>query len=123
MSSTAVGNRRYLVTLQNSVSTADGDGSYADVWTTLTPATRRAEIKPATARDLERLTAGTVLATESLLVTMPFHPQVTTQTRLLWTDLAGRGHVAHVTGVNNPDQLCRELILTAVEVLATGGAA
>jgi head-tail adaptor len=96
----------------------DGDGGYTDVPADLSPSTAYAEITPATARDLERLVAGTVESTDSLLVTMDYHPSVTTKTRLTWTDPAGLPHVASVTGVNNPDQRCRELILVAVEVVA-----
>jgi head-tail adaptor len=118
MSSVAVGKRRYLVTLAAITNGADGDGGSTEVVTPLVPPTRRAEIKPATARDLERLTAGTVISTETLLVTMPFHPLVTTKTRVAWTDLVGRAHTANVTGVNNPDGRCRELVLVAVEVVA-----
>lgn len=117
MSTVTVGKRLQLVTLANATTTPDSDGSYTNTLTPLVPPTRRASIEPATARDLERLTAGTVIATESLIVTMPFHPQVTTKTQLTWTDRAGRAHVANVTGVNNPEQRCRELICVAVEVV------
>jgi len=111
------GKRRYLVTLTN-VTTAAADGDTAESVTPLVPPTRRAEIRPATARDLERLTAGTVLSSESLLITMPFHAGVTTKTRVAWTDLAARAHTANVTGVNNPEERCKELILVAVEIVA-----
>jgi len=111
------GKRRYLVTLSGTTTVADGDGGFTEVITPLVPPTRRAEIKPATARDLERVTAGTTLSTESLLITMPFHPLVTTKTRVTWTDLAGRAHSANLTGVNNPEERCRELICVAVEVV------
>jgi head-tail adaptor len=112
------GARRHLVTLENpGTRTPDGDGGWTDVFAALNPPALYAEIKPATARDLERLAAGTVLSTESLLVMLPFHPDVTTKTRLTWIDPAGRAHAANVTGVNNPDQRCIDLILVAVEVV------
>lgn len=115
---TTRGQRRHLVTLSTTAApVADGDGGYTEAPTFLTPKTCYAEIKPATPRDLERLAAGTVLVTEALLVTMDFHPSVNTKTRLAWTDPAGRAHTANVTGVNNPDGRCRDLILVAVEVL------
>ena len=114
----ARGAKRHLVTLSTlGAPVPDGDGGYTEAVVLLTPPTRYAEIQPATTRDLERLAAGTVLATESLLVTMDFHPSVTTKTRLTWTDPAGRSHAANVTGINNPEGRCVELILVVVEVV------
>lgn len=113
------GQRRHLVTLQNpGAPVPDPDLGYTQTWTNLSPATMWAEIKPATARDLERVAAGTVLSTESLLITMDFHSSVTTTTRLTWTDPAGRAHAANVTGINNPEGRCVELILVVVEVVS-----
>lgn len=117
MSSVAVGSRQYLVTLEAMTAIANTDGGFDEVWSPLTPPTRRAKIQPASAHDLERVAPGTVMASEALLITIPFHPLVTTKTRVSWTDLAGRAHTANVNGVNNPDERCRELILTAVEVV------
>jgi hypothetical protein len=54
---------------------------------------------------------------ETLIVIVPFHAGVTTKTRLTWLDRAGRSHAANVTGVNNPDQRCVDLVLVAVEVV------
>jgi head-tail adaptor len=113
------GARRHLVTLSvEGPPVSNGDGGYTQTPVALSPSTRWAEIKPATTRDLERVTSGTVLSTESLLVTMDFHPDVTQKTQLAWTDAANRSHVANVTGVTNPDQRCETLILIAVEVIA-----
>jgi head-tail adaptor len=113
-----IGKRIHVVSLANTTTTADSDGGFTETLTPLTPATLYADIRPATARDLERMAAGTVISTEALLVTLPFHASVTTKTRLTWTDRAGRAHTANVTGVNNPQQRCIDLVLVAVEVVA-----
>jgi len=118
MSTVEIGKRIHLVTLANATTAPDGDGGFTDTLTPLTPATLFGEIRPATARDLERLAAGTVLSMETLIVIVPFHASVTTKTRLTWLDRAGRSHAANVTGVNNPDQRCIDLVLVAVEVVA-----
>jgi hypothetical protein len=115
---TGRGARRHLVSLSTAgPEVPDADGGFSQAPVALSPATRYAEIKPATARDLERVAAGTVMSTNTLLVTMDFHPSVTTKTMLAWTDQAGLAHTAAVTGVNNPDLRCIELVLVAVEVV------
>jgi head-tail adaptor len=114
----ASGERRHLVTLTVvGPAVSDGDGGFTQAPIALVPSPVYAAIRTPTARDLERLAPGTVIATQSLLVTLPFHPAVTTKTRLAWTDPAGRVHVANVTGVNNPDQRCIDLELVVVEVV------
>jgi len=115
---TGRGARRHLVSLSTAgTEVPDGSGGYTQASVALTPATRYAEIKPATARDLERVAAGTVMSTNTLLVTMDFHPTVNTKTMLAWTDQAGVAHTAAVSGVHNTELRCIELILVAVEVV------
>lgn len=114
----SAGLRRHLVSLSNpGVAVPDGDGGYTQTLTAISPSPVWAEIKPATRRDLERLTAGTVISTESLIVTIPFHSSVTTKTVIGWTDPAGRAHTANVVDVNNPENRCIDLILVVVEVV------
>lgn len=107
------GEKRHLVSLANpGTPVPDGDGGYTVVDAPLTPATAWADIRPATARDLERTVSGTVLSTATHLVTMDYHPQVTTQTRLTYN-----GRSFSVTGVANPEERNVELVLAAVEVV------
>lgn len=102
------------MTLQNpGAAVPDGDGGYTQVFANLDPPQMWAEIKPATARDLERVAAGTVLSTATHLITMRYHAGVTTQTRVLFDD-----RIFNVTGVANPEERNVELILTAVEIVA-----
>jgi hypothetical protein len=95
----------------------DGDGGSASSWVPLLPLEVSAAIRPPRASDLERLAAGTVISTAMRVIAFPFDPLVTTATRVLWTDPAGRSHVASVTGVDNPDGRCVETVLLAVELL------
>lgn len=90
----------------------DGDGGFTQSWTDLVPPALYVSIAPATARDLERVTAGTVLSTASHIVTAPYHPQITTKTRILFN-----GRVFSVTGVSNPEERSVELILACVEIV------
>ena len=112
--SIARGRKRHLVSLSNpGTPMPDGEGGSTSAPVPLDPPTMYAEIKPATARDLERNTAGTVMATASHLITMDYHPGVTTQTRI-----AFNGRTLLVTGVANPEERNVELILTAEEVVS-----
>lgn len=111
---TSVGDRPHRVTLQNpGPAVPDGDGGFTQSWTDLVPPALSMEIKPATAVDLEHVAAGTVLSKNTYIVKGPYHPQVTTQTRILFN-----GRSFSVTGVADPEERHVELILVCVEVVA-----
>lgn len=108
----AAGRRVQSVTLQNPAEpTPDGDGGYL-----LTPPTTlavvRAAITRAGARQLERITSGTVLAQATHLVTIPYIAGVTTKTSILFGS-----RTFHITDVNNQDERNRELQLICAEVV------
>lgn len=114
----ASGERRHRVTLQGpGVSVPDGDGGYTNAWADLNPPTMQAAIEPATARALERLAAGTTTTTASHLVRLPYHAQITTQTRVLFHDFHGAAHTLNVDSVINVDQRDRELALVCTELV------
>lgn len=111
---TSVGARPHRVTFQNpGPAVPDGDGGYTQSWVDLVPPALSVEIKPATAKDLERVAAGTVISTATSVITGPFHPQVTTKTRLLFN-----GRVFQVTGDQNIEERSGEMVLVCVEVVA-----
>lgn len=114
---TSVADRPHRISLQNpGPAVPDGDGGSTQTYTDLDPPRLFARIVPATGKDLERVAAGTVLSTLSRLISLPYHPQVTTQTRVSWTDLVGKAHVANVTGVS-ADERSVELELVCVEIV------
>lgn len=106
------GALRHLVTLENSTPAADGDGSYVPVYAELSPARVWASIEPATARDLERVAAGTVISSATHLLRCWYHPQITTQTRITYGS-----RLFSVVGVQNVEERSRELVIAAVEVV------
>jgi SPP1 family predicted phage head-tail adaptor len=111
---TAIADRPHRVTLQNpGPAIPDGDGGYTQSWTDLVPPALSVKIAPATQRDLERVIAGTVMSTATHIVTGPFHPQVTTKTRVLFN-----GRQFSVVGVADPEEGQVEMILVCVEVVA-----
>jgi len=93
----------------------DGDGGFTEGIAPLDPPFMSAQVQPASARDLERFTSGTVAVTATHMITMPFHPGATTKTRVQWTDDANRPHTANVTGVINVDERCHTTILVVAE--------
>lgn len=107
------GERRHYVTLANpGPSVPDGDGGYTQTTIPLVPPDAYVQIMPATARDLERIAAGTAIATATHVVRMPYHAGVTTQTVITYT-----GRRFAVTGVANAEERNLETIVTAVEVV------
>lgn len=109
-----IGTLRHLVTVQNPAApVSDGDGSYTQTPADAEPDRVWASITPATARELERVAAGTVISTATHIVRMRFHAAVTTQSRLLFGS-----RVFHVTGVANPEERSRETIALCAEVVS-----
>ncbi|MEO8680287.1 MAG: phage head closure protein [Vicinamibacterales bacterium] len=111
---TSVAARPHRVTFQNPGPViADGDGGYTQTWFDLAPPSLSVEIKPATASDLEHLAAGTVVSMATHVITGPFHPQVSTKSRVLFN-----GQSFSVTGVSNPEERSVDMVLVCVEVVA-----
>jgi head-tail adaptor len=93
----------------------DPDGGVIDSDVPLNPAGLFGRIAPATQADMEQNTAGTVIATATHLVTIPFHPQITTETRVQFTDLHRAEHEFNVISILNPEMRDTELVLVCVE--------
>jgi head-tail adaptor len=114
---TTIAARPHYVTLSNpGPRIPNGHGGFTQPRIALNPPEVWAAIKPATVSDLEKLAAGTVLSMATKIATFPFHPEVTTQTQLTWTDRLG-AHTANVTGVSSPEQRGVDTIAICVEVV------
>jgi SPP1 family predicted phage head-tail adaptor len=107
------GRRTHWVTLQNpGPTTPDGDGGYLETWVDLVPPGVYAAIEPASKRGYEYLAAGTVLATATHVVTISYHDQITTKTRITFN-----GRALDVINRLNPDERNIELVLVCAEVV------
>lgn len=102
------GNRRHLVSLKSAGTKADGKGGFTDVLTDLDPATLYVSIEPATTKDL--IANKTVISWASHIVKGPFHPQVTTSTRIYFN-----GRRLDVAGVQNLEERSIDMTLSCVE--------
>jgi SPP1 family predicted phage head-tail adaptor len=110
---TPAGQRTQVVTLQApGLPVPDGDGGVIQGWDDLDPATVKAAIAPASARDLENIAAGTVITQATHVITIPYHPQVTTATRVVF-----RGRTFSLTGVVNLDERNVQMKCIGVEVV------
>ena len=106
-----VGDHRHLVSFQNpGTPEPDEDGGFTEGWTPTVPPTWYVSINPATARDLENVTAGTVISTATHIVRGRFHPEITTETRMLF-----QGRTFHVTNVSNIEERGDEMQLICEE--------
>jgi len=111
---TAAGKFRHRVTLANPADPVpDPDGGYTESTTPLNPPTWDCAIAPATARTLESLGAGSVLAHATHVVRGRHHPGITTQTRLTLD-----GRTLSVLFVANRDEREIETDLVCAEVVA-----
>jgi SPP1 family predicted phage head-tail adaptor len=111
---TSVGARPHRVTFQNpGPAVPNDDGGFSQSWIDLAPPALSVSIEPATAADLERLAAGTVVSQATHIVRGPYHPQVTTKTRILFN-----GRVFSVKGASDPEERHVEGVWLCTEVVA-----
>jgi head-tail adaptor len=109
----AAGQRRHPITVQNpGAPVPDGEGGYTLTYIDLTPALVWALIMPATAADLEHLGGGTIVAQATHVLRFPYHPGVTTETRVLFGS-----RTLSVIGVQNPGERNIETVVVATEIV------
>jgi head-tail adaptor len=95
-----IGAYRHVVTLAGlGAPVPDGDGGYTIGPAPLDPPTWHCSIDPATQRELEQVSAGTVITTASHIVRGRWRPDITTETQLTF-----RGRTLHVTSVRNLEE-------------------
>ncbi len=110
---TPAGQRVHLMTVQGpGAAVPDGDGGYVQTWADLDPPQVKGSITTATARDLESLAGGTVITQAAYVITLPYHAQITTASRVLF-----RGRVLSLTSVINREERNIQLVCLATEVV------
>jgi SPP1 family predicted phage head-tail adaptor len=101
----------HRVQLQNpGAPVPDGDGGYTTPWVDCVPPQMWAQILPATQRNAEKVASGTVITTATHIITMPFHPQVTTHSRLIYD-----GRTFNITSAASPGERNVQSVLVCVE--------
>ena len=107
-----IGAYRHKVALDNPTVAPDGHGGYTQTYAPADPPVVDASIEAASVRDLERATAGTVVASATHLVRMRYHAGVSARTRITF-----RGRTFEVLSVTDVDQRNVALILVCAEIL------
>jgi hypothetical protein len=105
MSPVPAGERRHLVEVQNpdGPPQPNGAGGYTQAYVAADPPTLYVAIQSATAPDLERVTSGTVVSMSTHLILGPYHPGLTTKSRLVFLD-HGRTRIFNVVGPSTPGE-------------------
>lgn len=106
----ATGKRDKLVSLYEMTSSPTSDSDHSTTLSPLDPAEAWAAIEPATPQRLERIVTGTVIAQATHVITLPYHEEVTTDTRIVWN-----GRQFNVVGVANPEERNIETVAVCVE--------
>lgn len=95
----------------------DGDASYTQTYTPLNPEKWRFAMEVASVRASERHFAATVIAHASYIFKGRYHPGITTQTRIVWTDRSGEVHTANVLDVDDTEGAGVETVVLVSEVV------
>lgn len=112
-----IGAYRQTATLSEaSTPVPNGDGGYSTSYVALDPATWRCAIERASVSNAERNFADTVIAQATHILRGRFHPEITTRTRIQWSDRNGDVHIANVIDSVDPEGAGVETIVAAVEV-------
>ena len=105
------GRLRHLVRFQTPTTVPDGDGGYTDTWADLDPLWW-VNIRPATVRDLERQTAGTIVAAATHVIAARYRPDVPINAQMLFD-----GRAFRITGIANLEERGIEMRLFAIETI------
>lgn len=102
---TSIAGRQKRLTLETpGPPVPDGDGGYTRDPIPLVPPAVWGYVRPASARDLERIAGSTTLPTATHLVTIPYHPQVTTETVVQMEAHPQPPRALKVVYLGNPDE-------------------
>lgn len=98
----------------------DGNGGVIHDEIPLDPPELFVKILPASAADIERVAGGISIAQANHIVTGPFHPDISVNTRLEYVDGRRGGIVRtfNVTGVSSPEERAAETVCACIELVS-----
>ena len=79
---------------------------------------RWAKVEPASQSAIDRLMLGTTVSVATHMITMRYHPDVTTLCNARWRDWHGKTHVAHIGTVIDLEGRNEVHVLLAAELVA-----
>jgi len=107
----AIGSYRHVVKFQTPTTVPDGDGGTIETWADLLPLWG-VSVQPASIRDLERRTAGTIVAAATHVIIGPYRSDVGVDDRMMFD-----GRTFRISGVKNVDERKITMELFAVETV------
>ncbi len=112
-----IGELRQTATLSNpGQQIPDGDGGYTYVYTLCNPSQWRCSIEKASLRLAEKIFSQTVLAHATHILAGRYHPDISTRTRIAWTDRSGVVHTANVLDTDDTEGAGVETIALVSEI-------
>lgn len=108
-----IGKLRHRVLVENPTRTSDGDGGFTVVWASASPSTVWAKIDMASPQVTEKMIGNTITAPISHLVTVRYHSQITTLTRLTFEST----RQFYVRGVHNVNEVDETMLLACEEIV------
>jgi len=99
------------------VATPDGLGGFTTTAARLTPPEWRCSIENASVRSSERRFAATVSSNATHIMSGRYHPGITRQTTVAWTDRSGAEHEGNVLDVVDTDGAGVETVILVAEVV------
>jgi Phage head-tail joining protein len=106
------GERRTHVELFAPLRVPDGEGGWTEELRPLDPPIWRCSLEPATVRDLEAQTAGTIVAAADHILEGDYHPGISTESEIRYGS-----RTFYVSGVQNPAEQNIDTIVFAQEQL------
>lgn len=106
-----IGQYRHVVMFQTPTTVPDGDGGTTETWADLTPPWH-VDLQPASVRDLERRTAGTIVASATHVIIGRYRADVGIDDRMLF-----EGRTFRISGVKNVEERNITMELFAVETV------
>lgn len=109
-------DKRILLETPSGDPVPDGEGGFTQGYQPLVPGRVWGGWQPASAQNMERLTAGTVVSTAEHLWTIRYHPDVDTRTRVTF-HFKGVERQFTVNGVSTHPKDDQMLVLSCLEVV------
>lgn len=108
-----IGGLRHRVLVENPTRTPDGDGGFTIAWASANPSEVWAKIEMASPMVTERRVGNTVTAPISHVVTVRYHSEISTLTRLTFEDT----RQFFVRGVHNVNEVDETMMLACEEIV------
>ncbi len=111
-----LGDLKQVATIKNpGAQVPDGGGGYTLDYSVVPPAWR-CQIERATVKASERHFAAAVIAKATHMLSGRYNPNITSKSRIVWTDRSGEVHTAEVLDVDDTEGQGVETVVLVTEI-------